>query len=437
MKNVSIRSHTLKNGQKSYEYRFEVAPINNKRTWHSKSGFKTKSEAKRAGNIALQQYENLGVVIEPSDMSFSDYLDMWINDDCKVDLKHTTISNYQKKINNHIKPVLGSYRLRTIKKEHLQAFVLDMYDKGYSQNTLSSIIGLLSKCFNYAVDHHYLVSSPAVRIRIPKNRIPKTPTRTMERVRIPTEKITEMLTQFPETHPSHIPLRLGYECGLRIGEAFALVWEDIDLENKTITVNRQVQWKQDETREAMDKLLFNGKAECGKGYWYFTNPKYDSVRVIEISDSMTDLLRREKERQGAMRAYYGENYSTYYTIRPINIGGATPTSNVFENPINSDGIGSLINLVCVRNDGTYITSRTMQHTSTVIRKRIFEKFSYHDLRHTHASMLYEEGLSEKYISERLGHSDSKITKEVYVHLGDLSRETGRATVNKLFNNAGY
>ena len=432
MGDINIRKHVLKDGYISYEYRFEIASENGKRKQYTKRGFKSKAEAKRAGIKAQQLYEHTGQVLQSADLSYADFLDIWMENDCKVDLKPATITNYQKRVRNHIKPALGSYRLRSISKDDLQKFILDMYDKGYSINTLSSITGILSKSFNYAVDNHYILFSPAVRLKIPRNRTPATPTRTDTRDTIPPSAIKSIMERFPETHPSHIPLRLGYECGLRIGEAFALTWEDIDLEAKTLTVNRQIQWQEDGTRSGNDKIMNNGSAESGEGFWYFTNPKYNSFRVIDLSDDMVRLLRDEKRRQEAMKVYYGEYYNSYYATYPLAFSGVNNPANAVPNPIDRTANGNAINFLCVRKDGTYISLRTMQHTSSVIHKDIYPAFKYHSLRHTHASMLYSARLPDKYISERLGHKDCKITKIVYIHLDDSMRAEGKQTINTIF-----
>ena len=50
-----------------------------------------------------------------------------------------------------------------------------------------------------------------------------------------------IILRFPEGHSCHIPLMLGYHCGLRLGEAFALTWDDINFDNNTISINKQVQ----------------------------------------------------------------------------------------------------------------------------------------------------------------------------------------------------
>ena len=74
---------------KVYQYRFEVARVNGKRKYLSKSGFKTKSQAFTAGQKAYDEYQNGGCKIEAY-MSYSDYLDYWLENYCKDNLKHRT-----------------------------------------------------------------------------------------------------------------------------------------------------------------------------------------------------------------------------------------------------------------------------------------------------------------------------------------------------------
>lgn len=63
----------------NWEYRFEAAKIDGKRKHISKAGFKTKKEAEVAGTKALAEYNNAGLTFEPSEMSYSDYLDYWFD----------------------------------------------------------------------------------------------------------------------------------------------------------------------------------------------------------------------------------------------------------------------------------------------------------------------------------------------------------------------
>ena len=310
MVDVCVRKRYRINGA-VYEYRFEIASIDGKRKWKTKSGVKTVTDARQAGKLALRQYENFGHVVKDQ-ISVADFLEDWLVQDCMVDLKPNTVTNYIKQVRIYLKPALGAYRLKSLTRELLQGFILKMYDNGFSFNSLIAIKGVLTKSMNYAVDNHYLVCSPAVRLKIPRYRIAVIPTRSSPHHYIPAEIMQKVFERFPERSSSFIPLKLGYECGLRLGEVFGLYWEDIDFENRIIRINRQVQWFADQNRDKEEKLIHNGSAECGKGFWYFSAPKYNSCRTIEISDELTDILKREQVRQERAKAYFGQYYSNYY-----------------------------------------------------------------------------------------------------------------------------
>ncbi len=175
MSEVIVRERYLKNGKKVYEYCFELAHEGGKRRRRTKSGFATKREARAAGRQALYEYENVGEVVVDNNISYSDFLDFWIENDCKNTCKEQTIKGYEKKIKLYIKPELGAYRIKSINKDNLQAFITDLYNDGFSVNTVTSIKGLLTKSFNFAVDRNYIPASPAVNLVIPKNKQPDKP----------------------------------------------------------------------------------------------------------------------------------------------------------------------------------------------------------------------------------------------------------------------
>jgi hypothetical protein len=131
MAEIKIRRRERTNGGAVYEYRFEIASVDGHRKWISKSGYKTKGEARQAGREDQIQYENFGHVVEKDKISFVDFLDYWIENDCKIDLKPNTVSVYVSTIKNQIKPKLGKYKLKSISREILQAFIIDMYDAGF------------------------------------------------------------------------------------------------------------------------------------------------------------------------------------------------------------------------------------------------------------------------------------------------------------------
>lgn len=206
----------------------------------------------------------------------------------------------------------------------LQELINEKFQAGYSRNTLSTIKGILSASLDYAVEPlRYIDKNPAVYVRLPSYRAKsEVPTRSDPHVYITPEQMDMIFTRFPEGTTAHIPLQLGYRCGLRIGEAFAVFWEDIDLEAKKLTVNRQIQWSK------KDQL------------WYFTEPKYESFRTIDLDEYTVELLRREKERQERAKAYYGQGYIQLYESR--------------SRLVNAKEDGTPINMIMVRPDGNLI-----------------------------------------------------------------------------------
>lgn len=435
MHDVHVYQRKLKSGV-MYTYRFEIAPVDGKRQFETKGGFPTKAAAKEAGKKAQHEYETLGHVVNVSDMSFADFLDEWLKS--LTDLKPLTITNYEKKIRLYIKPILGKYRLKTIENADLQNLITSLYDEGRSVNTLSTIKGILAKSLKYAVIMKYIAYSPFMDVRIPKNRTPKTETVREPHIVIPKEMIVKIFKRFPEGEPAFIPLMLGYRCGLRLGEAFALTWDDIDLEKKEIAIRRQVQWMQ------LGKAGYTGRGgnkrkdsdalkaipdEDDVGYWYFTKPKFNSVRVIDIDDEFVEILKRYKAIQehnqnspGQYGEQYGKQYKRYYLSKDSN---GNPFISVKPND-------TPLNLLLVRPDGSYTSPRIMQHASNIIRKQIgLAEFDYHSLRHTHATEI-GNSVTPKYLQERLGHKNIETTMNIYFHLTEEERKKESAKLNTMF-----
>lgn len=123
-----------------WEYRFEIAKVDGKRKQVSKSGFKTKREATEAGTKALGKYNNSGVAINESDVSLADYLDYWLDTYGKMNLKYNTQLNYLYIIENHLKPNLGSYRLKSLSAATIQEYANALKLRGLSRSHCIGII---------------------------------------------------------------------------------------------------------------------------------------------------------------------------------------------------------------------------------------------------------------------------------------------------------
>ena len=347
MSDLIVRPRMLKSGKMVYEYAFEIARIDGKRKRKTKSGFRTKREAKEAGKIELSLYEKCGQTTKDTNISVADFFDLWMEKDCGLTCKESTLDGYHKKIRLYIKPSIGEYYLKNITKDILQDFIKDMYDKGFSKNTISSIRGIVTKAFRWAEEKHYIVASPATNLIIPRNQQPQkaTITRQKPHIYVSEDRIKQIFERFPEKEPAHLPLMIIYHCGLRVGEVFGLTWEDIDFENKLLRVNRQVQWHQGK-RTKKDIKLYNGTSKSN-GYWYFSEPKYNSYRQIDLDDELIALLKREKEWQLKSEEYYAEYYTRYYCDQKLYVLGEKPTYDIIPmNPIKTTKTDNEINFVC-------------------------------------------------------------------------------------------
>lgn len=395
MSKISLR----KRGS-AWEYRFQISVTNGKQQYVSKGGFRTKKLAAEAGTIAQQEYQTHGVVPQHGTMKYAEYLDFWLDSYCRVNLKDTTCETYAKRIDFFLKPSLGNMELKELTPLIIQNYLNGLFNQGYSRNTLVVVKGLLSGSLSYAVlPAGLLVHNPVSAVKLPKSRAkPKIPSRKKERIPITLEQWRTLMQRFPREHPSHIALNLGYHLGLRLGEAFGLMWEDVDFKKGTVSIRRQVQYDQ--------------QAKT----WELTAPKYESFRTISVDDVLLALLKDEFQRQQRAKEYFGERYQQICVDDRGYLGS----------------VGKPVHLVNTRENGTFIQPRALQHTSRVIHKELnMPLFDFHSLRHTHTTLLLEAGANPLDVQERLGHSHLAVTWK-YAHNTDAIREQTNKILSTIF-----
>lgn len=390
MATVNVRKRNNK-----WQYQFEAAKVNGKRKQISKSGFNTKKEALDAGVKALAEYNNSGSHFEPSEVSVSDYFDYWYKNYVCLELKIHTQKSYKNYIENHIKPNLGIYKLKSLTPTVLQKFINSKYIDGFSKNHLTNLIGVLSSALKYAVHPcNFIKESPMVYIKSPKYEHSKADA---NHKYISNEEFKKIITRFPYGSTFYIPIIIGYYTGFRIGETLALTWDDIDLENRTISINKLIYYNDD------TKL------------WYFGTPKTEtSTRTVEIGNTLLSILKKYKKDQLQNKLKYGSYYScTYEGMEKINNKKYRP---LYSLPANVPaGVLKKVNMVCTKENGEFLTTNTFKYASKVINYELGITFNYHSLRHTHATTLIENGAEIKDVQVRLGHANIETTYNTYVH----------------------
>lgn len=403
MKKKISKVLTYKRGN-LWAYRFESAPVDSKRKWITKSGFKNQSEAYEAGMVAYTQYKQTGKSFTPSNISVSDYMDYWIDNYCKVNLKANTASTYKKKIDLYIKLAIGSYYLKDIEPSILQELINNLFNTGMSRNSLGNVKGILTKSFAYAkTTARFINDDPSATISLPLPRA-KAEVKTKKKVRVvwTNEQLDTVFKTFAQGHIYHMPLLLAYRCGIRLGEIFGLMWDDIDFDNGILSINRQVQNHDDK--------------------WYLENPKYDSFRTIELDDTTLSELKRMYEHEKECEQYYNEYYNYIYC----------ETLEDDSKRLTYEPAGESMHMVLVRDDGSWIQPRTMMHCFNVIHHKLgFTELDFHSLRHTHASNLLAKGADVKYVQERLGHKNVATTLDIYAHVTETMRERNKDILNTL------
>ena len=383
----------------NWEYRFEAAKIEGKRKSISKAGFRTKKEAEIAGAKAMAEYDNAGLKFEPTEMSYSDFLDFWFDNYVLTSCKYNTQTAYRKIIDNHLKPALGSYRLRALTPVMLQDYINQKSTTGLSRAHMKNILCVITGSLKYAVvPSKLLTSSPAEYIKLPKNLAAR---RDTNRTVVSVEDFGRMLERFKKGNPFRYALLIGFYTGLRIGEVHALTWDDIDLKEGVISVSKTAYKR--------------GLTDDKRTVWCLGSPKTNSsTRRIKIGETLVRELAEYRRIQRENRLQYGEFYTLLYAREEQDSQGQT-VHRLLE--VSSAVPVSLpaVDLIMRKENGEYSSTDSFKYASRVIHYEMGVDFNFHSLRHTHATMLIENGVSPKAVQARLGHDRIETTLQTYVH----------------------
>ena len=203
----------------------------------------------------------------------------------------STLAEYKGAFRLHLKPTLGHRTLDTIKKRHVKELLTQLRSNGLSASRVETVLGVLRNIFNHAVEDEYVPASPCDKMSKYCGK----------RSRKVNPLNVEEVQQLAEG-ASHLPLVLNtffvvkVRTGLRIGEIAALEWQDVNLEDRTVDINKQRDLKRKETRP----------------------PKKGSERVVRLTPQATELLRKLYESGdgvGLVFAGEGGKYLTYKKIQ--------------------------------------------------------------------------------------------------------------------------
>lgn len=327
---------------------------------------KTRKEVQEKLTTALNDMNN-NTYIEPSKIKLSTWLDTWLLEYKKNSVKVGTYINYEQSIRTRIKPALGGYALKEIRNDMVQKFVNQLKEKELSASTIENTYCVLKMALEQAVDNDMISKNPANKIVLPK--------RTKKETRALSLEEQEAFIKVAREYSNGEAFILILATGLRIGEALALTWEDIDFENKTLTVNKtQVEHVIREDGKSVRKVNYGTpKTKTGN-------------RTIPLIPAAIDLLKEVRKKQEDQRKKLGKGYQQN-------------------------------NLVFCTFDGKVIFISNMERRVKLIAKRIgAEDVHPHTLRHTFATRGLENGIELKVMQVLLGHSKIDMTANIYTHV---------------------
>ena len=371
----------------TWEWSFEGAKIGGKRNPISKSSYRTKADALAAGTRAKAEYENAGRVFTPSEMSVSDYMDYWYSNYVQTNLAYNTQMDYGKKIRIHIKPALGIYRLNSLEPDVIQKWIDGMKRAGYSKSMVGNTLACLSGALNYAVyPYKYIRSNPCAYVKIPRIETPGNRKAHTEYV-CSAEDFAAIINRFGPGSTFYLPIMAGYHCGTRLGETYGInLSEDVNFDSHSLTIRHQMSYE-------------NKK-------WYYRPPKYNSVRIIRIDPVYEELLKNEIRNRKKNMLRYGEYFTKTYVM---------PDGLIVQAPADIPIAGKEITPLSVKENGDIFTPWSFKYCARVIHEELGNPlFHSHCLRHTHGTILAENGAQPKTVMERLGHRDIQTTFKHYV-----------------------
>lgn len=294
----------------------------------------------------------------------------WLQNELSLRLKPKSYDTMEWTINKIIIPEIGHLQVGSITRDVIQSFIANI-SKKYAQSTVRKAYSALNQRFKQAGIDRSLVYNPAVGVVLPR----RTEENTKEIRFFTAEEMQRILEAADATYPTGTKVcRLGkavhllYYTGMRAGEALALTWNDIDIENRMIYVNKNI------------------------------------VSIVN---------RNNDGSQPGTIAVVQKSTKTRSGQRSI--------------PMSAKALEAIEELKAVNGGHEYVLATSSGKAMSI---RAFEKMFHgcqsragiephgtlHSLRHTFASRLIENGVDVKVVSEILGHKDVTVTYNTYVHI---------------------
>lgn len=365
-----MRGHIRKRAKGSWTVVVELPrdPETGKRRqkWVAVRG--TRREAER---VLADLVSKIGTgVYIPARTTLGEFLERWLSDYAAPSVRPLTLGQYTRLVRKHIAPALGHIPLEQLSPGQVQKLYADKIRDGLSARTVRYIHAVLHAALEDALREGLCVRNAAHLLHMPEQEGAERPVLSEAEAR-------DLLGRLSDPRLK-IPAALALGAGLRRGEALGLRWSDVNLEARRIYVNQTVQ------------------RVPGEGVVVQATKTAASRRRVAAPEFLADLLKRWRREQAAARLAAGPEWEER-------------------------------GLVCTGPKGAPLDPEWLTRAfRNALRKLGFPPVHFHDLRHTHATLLFKLGTHPRVVQERLGHSEVGMTLGTYSHvLPDMQEEAAR------------
>ena len=353
-------------GKKTWRIRYTK---DNKRRWETVTGTKDDAVARRdviRADIAQNTWT------APTTMTVAEWAATWTEQYLRRGVSARSYDRQKSIIDRHIVPTLGNIALQKLSVVRINELYRQLEKAGLHPSTIHYVHVVLGSCLKAAVKIGTIARSPVTNAAPPK-------VNAQSGGRALTQpELDKLLTNF-DGDPLFVIVALAAGTGARVNELLALQWSAIDWDAKTLRI---------------DAALKPTSAGLERG-----TPKTErSRRTIRLDDGLVIFLKQERDRQEAeqrMLRGMGDGVATLHSLLPERalIFPASP-----------------IDPAKPRRHGPISKA-----FSTRAAKLGFSGLRFHDLRHTHATLLLQAGVPVAAVSARLGHANAAVTLGIYSH----------------------
>lgn len=373
---ATIKKYTKKDGSTAYMFQAYLGtdPDTGSRIRVTRQGFSTKKEASLAISRLKVEVDE-GSFIKANDDTFQAVYELWL-EQYRNTVKESTLNKTIQLFGKHILPAFGSMKLDKISVSFCQKKV----NEWFGIHTKYTVIkNYTSSVLKFAIRMDLIKSNPMDKVTLPRRMAVVGKEEVLKYFNKPElQRFFECSTVEAERTNNllyHTLFRLLAFSGMRKGEALALTWNDLDFKNEAVTINKTL------TRGLENKLIIQTpKTASGK-------------RSIALDPITLTMLNTWRKRQATDFLKLGFNTMSGEQLIFPN------TKNEFMSPTKPDKV---LEKIILRND--------------------LKRITVHGFRHTHCSILFEAGASIKEVQDRLGHSDIKVTMNIYAHVTEKAKE---------------